>query len=347
MNSSPEKWSLRIGRWRDVDIRLHIQFPLFVLAVLLLTAQTNLATPTVALSALLVLFVSVGLQELSRTLVATRIGGHIISIVLAPMGGWTKLRLPADPPTHLLTALAGPMTYLVLMVAGACGLALAGDPHVLRLFYSFNPRIDTAVDALQILGQLIVWINGCLLLVSLLPIDPCAGAELARGLLWPVVGRATATIATSYLAIASSLFAGLLAIVVWQESSDGLAPAWFPLAIVAVFLLYGGSRSAHEKRYDLGLAIDEFDSDDEEWLTGEWADEDRETVLVEHLQDKQQEVLDRKRREHEASEDARVDAILARLRHTSFEQLSEEERAVLKRASRRYRQRRIAQSGNS
>jgi len=67
-------------------------------------------------------------------------------------------------------------------------------------------------------------------------------------------------------------------------------------------------------------------------------------VLVEHLQDKQQEVIDRKRREREANEDARVDVILMRLRKTSFEQLSEEDRATLKRASRRYRERRAEHS---
>jgi hypothetical protein len=120
-------------------------------------------------------------------------------------------------------------------------------------------------------------------------------------------------------------------------------PNWFPLALAALFLLYGGSRTTHERRYDVGLAIDELDSDDEQWLNAEWDDDEREAVLVEHLQDKQQETLDRKRREREAHEDARVDAILERLQSVSFDQLSDEDRAVLKRASRRYRRRRINQ----
>ena len=82
------------------------------------------------------------------------------------------------------------------------------------------------------------------------------------------------------------------------------------------------------------------------WLTPQWPDEefghgeDREAVLIERFQDRQQVTLEQKRFEQEANEDARVDAILARLHQCTLEELSEEERAVLKRASRRYRQRR-------
>jgi hypothetical protein len=62
-------------------------------------------------------------------------------------------------------------------------------------------------------------------------------------------------------------------------------------------------------------------------------------VVVEPLHEKQQETLDRKRREREDQEDAEVDHILMRLQEVTLAGLSEEERAVLKRASRRYRQR--------
>lgn len=349
LNHSTENWSLCIGRWRGMDVRLHILLPLLALSALM----TDVAPPRVAIS-LVILFASVALHELVRVIAASRVGGHVKSVVLGPVGGLTKLHLPVDPPAHLITALVGPMAFIVLMVAGGCGLALAGDRQVYLLL--LNPTDPIGMMAtgspLQIVGQLVVWINWCLLLVSLLPIDPCAGAELLRGVLWPVVGRTTATSATSHVALGAAVFAALLALIVQQHSgantplSTALVPGWFPFAVASVFLLYGGSRNALVRRYDVGLAIDEFDSDDEDWLADEWKEDDREAVLVEHLQDKQQEALDRKRREREANEDARVDAILARLQNSSFEQLSEEDRAILKRASRRYRRRRDATRGD-
>jgi len=339
LNYSSENWSFCIGRWLGVEVRLHILFPL-----LGLTALTLKEVPAwMALAAILVLLTSVALHELVRVIAASRVGGYCQSIVLGPIGGWTKLHLPVDPPAHLVTALVGPMTFFVLMVAAGCGLALTGDRNVPQLLlHPTAPPIDMLATAsmVSVVGQLVVWINWCLFVVSLLPIDPNAGAELLRGVLWPVVGRTTATSATSHIAMGGGLFLALVSLVVYQEhEASGLMPSWFPYAIASVFLFYGGSRNASGRRYDVGLAIDEFDSDDEDWLVDQWEEDDREAVLVEHLQDKRQEALDRKRREREANEDARVDAILARLRNSSFEKLSEEDRATLKRASRRYRQR--------
>jgi len=339
LNYPSENWSFCIGRWRGVGVRLHILYPLLGLSALTLEESAR----RLALLVLLVMVVSVALHELVRVIAASRVGGFSPSIVLGPIGGWTKLHLPADPPAHLVTALVGPMTYFVLLVAAGCGLALSDFRDVPQLLLQpTNLSIDSIATASlwPVIGKLFVSVNWCLFLISLLPIDPCAGAQLLRGVLWPVVGRTTASSATSHVALGGAVLFALVALLVYQEGGgDGLLPSWIPYAFASVFLLYGGSRNAQVRRYDVGLAIDEFDSDDEEWLIDEWVEDDREAVLVEHLQDKQQEALDRKRREREANEDARVDAILARLRDSSFEQLSEEDRATLKRASRRYRQR--------
>ena len=341
------QWSISVGHWRGVEIRLHILFPLLALCVLL-SVQLLELKPKVALWGMTVLFGSVALHELIRVVAAFRMGGHATSLVLAPFGGCSRLHLPADPPAHLVGALVGPLTFLTLLIASACGLVLAGDREVHRLLLLTNPdfylglnQFELPVDSIQLVGQLSVWLNAILLVASLLPIEPCAGAELLRGVLWPVVGRNTAVTVTSHVALGGAVITAFFAVLLFRyEIGDGLVPSWFPLGVVSFLLLYGGMPSVHGNRYDVGIAIDEFDSDDEEWLMNEWLEDDREVVLVEHLQDKQQEALDRKRKEREANEDARVDAILQRLHDTSFEQLSEEEQAILKRASRRYRERR-------
>jgi len=360
VNHSTDNWSLHVGRLSGVELRAHILWPLLAV-VLLLVVQTGAIQPSIALWAAVVLAGSVALHELARVVTASRVGGHTNSLVLGPVGGLTKLHLPIDPPAHLVTALAGPMTYLVLLVTAGCGLALTEKPDIIPLLLNpcSIPNLAPVTDAtitLHLLARLVVWVNWCLLLISFLPVDPFDGAELLRGALWPMVGRTTASIATSRIALGVALFFALLAMAIPESESRiilpfaitegdtrSVVPPWFPLAIMSVLLFYGGFRRPPTQRYDVGLAIDEFDSDDEEWLLNDWEEDDREAVLVEHLQDKQQEVLDRKRREREASEDARVDAILVRLRNSSFNQLSEEDQATLKRASRRYRQRRETQ----
>ena len=357
LNPTTEKWSIKLGRWRSIDLRLHIQLPLLALVSLLagIAPRYGVVETRVTLWALAVLTLSVVIHELVRVATAFRVGGHASSLVIGPMGGWSKLMLPDDPPAHLIPALVGPMTFFVLMVSAGCGLALAGDHqfHLLMLNPVSPPiNLGAEVSTFYTIAQLTLWINWCLLLISLLPIDPCSGAELLRGVLWPIVGRTSASVATSHVALASSAIMALISVLLLQQDASSeilanqelvsgpLMPAWFPPAVLAVFLLYGGRRNPYSRHYDIGLAIDEFDSDDEEWIANEWSEDDREAVLVEHLIDQKQEVLDRKRREREANEDERVDDILIRLRDSSFEQLSEEERAILKRASRRYRQRR-------
>lgn len=346
LNHTTDNWSLCVGRPGGVELRVHVLWPLTALAFLLAIKLGVVSTP-VGLWALTIFFCSITLHELVRIMTATRVGGHPSSVVLGPIGGLTKLHLPVDPPAHLVTALAGPLTYLVLLVLGGCVLAVTGDRNVLaELLHPFSPeKIITPgpgseITSIQTVAQLTVWINWCLLLVSFLPVDPCGGAALLRGILWPMVGRSTATSATSRIALGASVVAAVAAIWLHDANSDGVVPLWFPFSVMSVFLLYGGYRQINTRRYDVGLAIDEFDSDDEEWLLNDWDEEDREAVLVEHLQDKQQEAIDRKRREREANEDKQVDAILSRLRDLSFDQLSEEDRATLKRASRRYRERR-------
>ena len=350
---SSDNWTLGLGRWRGVQVRLHILLPLLALVGLLLVVDTGIVPPQIFAWSLVVLLASVTLHELSRLLTAMRFGGECEAIVLGPIGGFSRFNLPSDPPAHIATALAGPTALFVLMVTAACSLALAGDDNVLRFLNPINPEISRLAEAdfdrtaststiVSIIGQLIVWTNCCLLLISLLPVAPNAGEDLLQSVLWPIVGFPTARSLTSLVAVGAGVIAVMLALVLSQDPADARMPAWFPLAVAALFLFYGGTRSRNDQRVDVGVAIDQFDSDDEIWVTGTWDDEDREAVLVEHLQDKQQEALDRKRREREANEDERVDDILARLTKMRFDELSEEERTILKRASRRYRRRRIA-----
>jgi Zn-dependent protease len=340
-----------MGRWRGVEIRLHLHLPLLALVVLLFASLPDALPPQLgsrlpaitvpsALLGLAVLLFSVILHEAARAAVARRVGGRTNLVVLGPFGGWSHPHLPSDPPAHLVTAVAGPLIYLALLVSAACGLALSGEHNILRLFWLFRPEFIDTNSALHLAAQLTVWINAWLLVVNMLPIQPCDAAEVLRGLLWPLVGRASASAALSHMAYGAAVVTAVLAIAVQHRMLNTFLPAWFPLATASVLLLYGANRASRQRQYDVGIDIDELESDDEQWLTADWLEDERAAVLVEHLQEKQQEALDRKRREREDREDERVDDILARLRHLRFDELSEEDQAILKRASRRYRQRR-------
>lgn len=368
-------WSVHLSYLRGIDVRLHILFPLLALIAAYGAASTiaqqgapnrsPLVSSARASSAwadlqpvalgLLILLASVTIHELGRLVVVHRLGGHFDRIILGPTGGWTLPKLPDDPTVHLVTSLFGPLIHLSLMVTAACGLVLAGQQQVLELLKPLAPALQTgnlhtAGAWFLLAAQLTVWLNWLLLLVNLLPVDPLDGAVLVRGLLWPVVGRASESVLATRFATACALFVAALAVVYRHRMVDTLfgspLPAWLPLGILAIVLAWGANRHVEAYRTRAGIALDQVDRDDPLWLMSEWSareygrGEDREAVLVERFQDQQREKLERKRRTQEANEDARVDVILARLHRCSLDELSEEERAILKRASRRYRQRR-------
>src|SRR5262245_17921126 len=155
--SSPGSWSLRLGRWRGVELRVHLHLPLVALIALLATSlwaslppsgdpvPPDLAgylDPTSVRSALIAIFVlvaSVMCHELVRAFIAERVGGRTNLIVLGPIGGWAQPHLPSDPPAHLITALSGPLTYLALLVGAGCCLAAAGEHEILQLLQPFQP----------------------------------------------------------------------------------------------------------------------------------------------------------------------------------------------------------------
>jgi len=332
-------WSLRLGRWSDSEIRVHLLLPLLFLASLL-AAHRGDFPERLALLGNVTLLASVAIHEAVRTIVARRLGGRMESVVLAPTGGWSQPVLPADPPAHLLAALAGPLVYLTLCVLGGCVLTTLGGGQLVQLLSPLAPQFDLEASSWKMAAELAVWINSTLLLANLVPVGHSDGAALLKSIIWPLVDRKSASTALGHLALGASLATGVLALWLKDMTFGPALPAWFALGLLSLILLYGSEQLRSEPPEDAAREIEELDSDDSQWLEADWHDDDEAAVVViEPLHEKQQETIDRKRREREDLEDAEVDHILERLHQVSYAGLSEEERAVLKRASRRYRQR--------
>ena len=91
-----ESWSVSLGHWRGIEVRLHIHFPLLALVVFFFAYQSPVVSYRIATMGLLVLLGSVALHELIRLLVAHRLGGQMDVAILGPTGGWTSPHLPVD-----------------------------------------------------------------------------------------------------------------------------------------------------------------------------------------------------------------------------------------------------------
>jgi len=341
---SVQRWSLSLGHWWGVQVYLHIFFLFSALVALTFT----LGDPELVSAGLMmvaVLLASVTLHEVGHSLAAIRVGGKVDAIVLGPVGGLLSPRVPDEPEIHLFVALAGPIVHLMLAVAAAVCLALAGNTQLLGLL---NP-LATPQDLIMpggpgiVAAKITLWLNWILMLLNLLPAYPFDGGPILRAMLWPALGRRTARVVTARIAMGIAvLLVACSLLQIFYAAVPTHFPIWIPLVMLGVFLFFSARQdlaAASAPEWADEQAGYQVSSDGLDLLDVMWSsDDDTDGVLVEH---QQRASAEQDKRAQELVEDARVDDILARLHVSSWAALSADEIAILQRASQRYRQRRI------
>jgi Zn-dependent protease len=336
-----QRWSLSLGRWWGVSVYLHIFFLLSALLALPFTlADSELMVAGIL--AVTVLLLSVALHELAHALAAVRVGGKVDAVVLGPVGGLISPRVPDEPEVHLFVALFGPLVHLLLAVLAAVVLAAVGNTELVGLLNPFATPRDLVEpgSAWLVAAKLTLWLNWILMLLNLLPTYPFDGGPILRAMLWPALGRRTARIVTARVAMGAAVGLCAAALLTLRNELPNQVPMWIPLVILAVFVFFSARQDMaagepHEwAETPTGYQVN---SDGLDLLDAMWSSDDDDGVLVEHQQRQHPGQNDGTQ---ETSEDARVDAILARLYNSSWDDLSVDEVAVLQRASQRYRRRR-------
>src|SRR5271166_1493946 len=168
-------WSIPLGRWMGVEMRVHVFFPLLALVCLALSGSDGIGR---GLGLFLVLVAAVVVRETARLLVAVWLGLRLRAILLLPIGG---LFAYADPESQenssqgggqFALALAGPVANVATaLVLAAAFLGASGD---IKLFV--QPWISAGV-----LVRSMVWMQAGLGLLHLLPAYPLDAGRLLRG----------------------------------------------------------------------------------------------------------------------------------------------------------------------
>lgn len=167
-------WSIPLGRWMGVEMRVHIFFPLLVL-VLFAIAGTDGWPRAMALFLLLVAAVAV--RETARLIAAAWLGLRLRAVLLLPIGGLFAYANPESQETanhgsgQFILALAGPLANLGAALTAA-GIILGSSGDV-RLFD--HPYISPA----HLLRGL-VWMQASLGILHLFPAYPLDCGRLIR-----------------------------------------------------------------------------------------------------------------------------------------------------------------------
>jgi Zn-dependent protease len=218
----------RVGKFRGVEIRLHITL-LLILPYLVFVTVARFETLTRSAGVLptqlfftpavwgvamaILLFLSVLLHEFGHVLVALRQGARVKSITLMMLGGISDIDdIPVKPGQEFRLAVMGPVVSLLLSGVGFGIFRISRSPDLLFISQWF--------------GQ----VNLVLAIFNLLPAFPLDGGRAFRALMSSRVGRLRAT------QIAARLGTGFA----WAFGILGLLGFNIYLVLIAFFLYAAG-----------------------------------------------------------------------------------------------------------
>jgi len=333
-------WTVSLGRYSGLDVRLHASLLVCAVLTVFLCSQTDV--PGVAqysLLALGILLVSVLLHELGHLVAALRLGGRSERLVLGPLGGLELPSVPAEPRREVIVALAGPAVNLFVMMLVAPPLVMARVDLSDLLLSPLDPRDLFAGESWLVGLRLTCWIN-CLLLLNLFPAFPLDGGYALAAVLRPVFGGRAAVLIVGSSAMLAAI--GLLVMAILLPHDARLVPSWLPLSLFAIFLFFSGKQHIESWRPppsdDTLLGYDFSEGYTSLERSGETRNPSTASLLSRWVEQRR---ANRRRRleQIEAEEERRCDEVLARLNDVGIDSLSADERALLDRVSKRYRER--------
>jgi Zn-dependent protease len=149
----PINWSIPIGRFFGIAVKVHLLFPLVALGLILRIATQKDMEPGlwVEMAAILAwLFVAVFLHELGHCFAARYVDGEAHDILIWPLGGLAYVEVPHTWKANFIVAAAGPAANLVLcFVTGLMLLALSLWPPLSPLWNPLRPTLSNWAEGAE------------------------------------------------------------------------------------------------------------------------------------------------------------------------------------------------------
>jgi Zn-dependent protease len=353
--SDPFSWSINLGRWAGVSVRLHFLLVVFVVVKLLgatLFDAEGSGDPMETLAWLALLLLALAAHELGHAAAAWRLGLEPDDLRLWPLGNFSgPMPVSVARSRDVMTvALAGPLTSLAIAVTLFVGLLFADARMVLNPFGldgsgSGAPMIDGEAAApfgpIWLLGWF-GYLNWVLFLANLIPALPLDGGRALRaylagpaltatrdGLIAPWMARSFAVL----LAIT-----GVIRILFFSPNAGGFE--LLSLAILIEVMVRFETRMLEEGGfYEDNL----FGYDFSEGYTslegsGPKVRPYRENALA-RWRRRRSDARRQRQSAKEAAEERRMDEILAKIHTSGRDSLTPEEQRFLARVSTKYRKR--------
>ena len=182
------QWSYKIGTVFGIPLKVHITFPMLIIAYAALFGyQYGFAAAARGALLILLLFIFVICHELAHSKQAQKYNVKVRNVTLLPIGGVSSMEhIPEDPQQELRIALVGPVTSFVIGVVLLLFNVVIG---LNILDFSFE-KIATSWSYIPVY---LAWINIFLAFFNLLPAFPMDGGRVVRAYLAQRMSYARAT----------------------------------------------------------------------------------------------------------------------------------------------------------
>ncbi|MGN6370560.1 MAG: DUF6576 domain-containing protein [Phycisphaerae bacterium] len=327
--------SVPFGTWFGVRVRLHFWLLLsFLLIYIRNLSGGDLVTPTIECVLMLVALLC---HEFGHRIFARWVGGSHDEFMLWPPGGMIPPNAPPFPGAYFVANVGGIVANLVLIAASIGAMAVLGAVahsaiawQPLGFLFGFAPvhpgsALLFAVGCLSIFVGVNVGIIG----INLLPYYWFDGGPLLQAILWPFTGH--------YRAINVTCIVGMVIAV----------PMVFVSLMAGIFGLLGALfwgllfYSSYTKRQQLKAAGPQELEDAIAWSASYSGSGSEGTTRRKKIKKRWFNAA-RKRAKLEQQEQAKIDAILAKVKEKGLHSLTWGEKRTLKKATERQRQRDLA-----
>jgi Zn-dependent protease len=350
-------WSVGVGRWFGVPVRMHAFLFLFVLVIGSLEWNLSERSPSISGTSFvygLALLVCVLVHELSHALAAISLGGSVRSIILTPWGGFSELNVSDRFHDRMIVYWAGIFANSVLFFLGGFLVLQAGRASLGDLVNPLRPPVFESLNATSSIAQIFVWLNFQIAFVNLTPSYPFDFAQIMRTMFGAVnEGLSDLKIESTVKAIGQLSGAVLIGIgVLLRDQSGGpIEPMWAMLVGAGISVYFAA-------RFDFRRRLRQMYDQSATWVDDKQRDDDTDLIYdteerLEFLTDENgySQWLIEKRQERERGraeidlelereEERRADEVLIKLHDCGIESLTFDERRLLERVSARIRQRR-------
>jgi Zn-dependent protease len=200
---NPLTWSIPLGRWFGVVMRIHVLFLLYVVIQLLRASGSQELSDTktpwldIAGASMGALFVVVLLHECGHVVASRLVGGRADEMLLWPLGGLAFAQLPRYWLAHLIAAAGGPVVNLSICAFLTLLLGVASEwrwwgiaiPNPLDPFAAIEEK-GISESWLMMSLYLTNTVSYILLWFNLLPMFPLDGGRMMQACLWSRLGYA-------------------------------------------------------------------------------------------------------------------------------------------------------------